>query len=160
MKRRKVEIIVTKNEKPSPNLKTACIVCGKKLEADRHGGADAQIFPCIYGGVVFRSTGQFGSTVLDCGFGIPSGWEPFVQIIVCDVCLVKKARTVNTARNKRTVIERRHSADVPVERSDYATFAELRKAERECAKANKAKIKSSGLRKAVINPFGNSWTVS
>lgn len=125
MKREKVEIKDCKKIRNSPNFKPVCLVCGKKLECS--DAENAESYPVVYEGVVFRSSGQFGSKILDCGFGIPSGWESEVQIIVCDACLIKKAKTVNTRKNKRAVIERRAFADVAVNWSDYSTFQEMRK---------------------------------
>lgn len=127
IKREKVEIKDCRTVKNDPKFKPTCICCGKKLEADKGSAANAEAYPIVYEGVVFRSSGQFGSKVLDCGVGIPSGWSPEVQIIVCDKCLLKKANTVNTRTNKRAVIERRAFSDVAVEWSDYSTFAELNK---------------------------------
>src|ERR1035437_9573502 len=88
-------------------LRSTCLCCGKKLQIDGITGTNAESYPTIYGGVVFRSSGQFGSTVLDSGVGIPSGWETEIQIIICDKCLVKKAEIINTRKNRRSVIERR-----------------------------------------------------
>src|SRR4051812_2798917 len=101
-----VEIKVCSTDGPDPNLKSICLVCKKPLEVDSHSGVNGETYPMVYGGVVFRSDGQYGSTVLDCGAGIPAGWENGIQIIVCDKCLVENAGIINAFRNKRTVIER------------------------------------------------------
>lgn len=138
MNRKPVEVKI-RRKAVSKKLNSVCLCCGKKLEADSMTGTNAEEYPIIYGGVVFRSSGQFGSTVLDCGVGIPPEWEAEIQIIICDECLVNKADIVNTRKNKRGVIERRSHGDYPVQWSDYGTFAELRKAEDEACKPEKEK---------------------
>ena len=55
------------------------------LEEGRH--KDATVFPNVSCGVVFRTTGQYGSTIWDecAGFGNKEPRE--IQIILCDKCL-------------------------------------------------------------------------
>lgn len=120
---KKIEV-VDENTIPAA-LKTICICCDKKLTVDRHGTANAQQYPCVSDGVVFRSSGQYGSTVLDCGVGIPEGWEYEVQIIVCDECMIKKASIINAMKNSRCVYNGRKV----VEFAEYDTFENLRKAQ-------------------------------
>tara|TARA_Y100000310_G_C20011053_1_gene502959 strand:+ start:117 stop:518 length:402 start_codon:yes stop_codon:yes gene_type:complete len=82
-----------------------CISCGKELEEDRHSEKEnAHFFPAVWGGVVFRSTGQFGSRVKDCipcGGGINEPEE--IQIIVCDQCLLEKSKQVDCIVNYKEV---------------------------------------------------------
>ena len=134
-KRKTIEVKQHVKKIPT-KLNAICLVCDKKLEVDKATGMNAQTYPIVYKGVVFRSSGQYGSTVLDCGVGIPRGWEPEIQIIVCDECLLKKNKIVNAFKNKRTVIEQRPFRDVAVEWSDYATFEELMEAESKLAEEN------------------------
>jgi hypothetical protein len=123
-RRQKVEIKNTsKLLRASQNLKCNCLVCKKPLNVIC--GANAEEIPAISGGVVFRSSGQFGSTILDCGVGVPAGWSNEIQITICDKCLLKNAEIINAMRNKRAVIERRPFADVAVNWSDYATYKEF-----------------------------------
>ena len=138
MKREKVEIKDCKKLTKHPKLNCACIVCGKKLDVDDYTSANAEVYPSIYEGVVFRSSGQFGSRVIDCGIGFPSGWEYEIQIIVCDECLIKKSHIVNAMKNKRAVIERRAFADVAVNWSDYDTLKQLRKEIKNIGKKKKS----------------------
>lgn len=77
-----------------------CIKCNKELgvcfEHD-----NAAVFPNVSGGVAFRSSGQYGSTVWDCaGRGIESD----IQIVVCDDCLKENSKDIQTIKiTKRAV---------------------------------------------------------
>ena len=89
-------------------MNTRCIACNKKLEMDKNLNADedASMFPNIWDGVVFRSSGQYGSRVID---EIPSQFEGIarreIQVIVCDQCLIERSEQVDViAERKREVI--------------------------------------------------------
>lgn len=60
-----------------------CLACGAELEPAFKDVDDVVNQP--YGGTVFTSHGQYGSTVWDpCGTG-----SEFLEITICDPCLVK-----------------------------------------------------------------------
>lgn len=71
-----------------------CLSCDKSLpfEGIESGpliSQNAAMHPLVYGGIVFRSSGQFGSRLLD---PIDSA-DRALQIIICDQCLIQhKAR--------------------------------------------------------------------
>lgn len=129
MKRNKIEIIDLAKIKHKPssiytkptNLANICLLCKKRLKVDFFGN-NAHTFPNIYGGVVFRSTGQYGSTVWDQPHS--SDWGDNIQIVICDSCITKNSLLVNTFKNERIVIERRPFADVAVTYEDYGTLEE------------------------------------
>lgn len=78
-----------------------CICCKRVLKAEPT--ENPLVIPPVYSGIVFRSTGNFGSTVFD---PMPIGAEEILQIIICDECIKWKARwgTVTRIHNiKRDV---------------------------------------------------------
>jgi len=81
-------------------MNNKCISCGKTLEVDSHSHTEnANIIPNIWDGVVFRSSGQFGSRVID-----EVGPNPEeIQVIVCDQCLIEKLDLVDLIKDKKTV---------------------------------------------------------
>jgi transcription elongation factor Elf1 len=101
-----IELILLPKKNPPKKLNLQCIRCDKKLEIDNHGGFNAHVFPNVYYGVVLRSSGQYGSTVLDCGVGIPSGYHDEIQIIICDECIIKLGNRINMWTQPRDVITR------------------------------------------------------
>lgn len=121
-----VEIKNCKQNRIPKALNCQCLVCNKKLNAIvTLTTSNAEVYPSVSGGVVFRSSGQYGSTILDCGVGIPTPFETEVQIIICDECLLKKSKIVNTRKNKRAVIVRGSYRDSVAEWSDYSSFKEM-----------------------------------
>ena len=71
-----------------------CIIC-KKLLQQQNPTKNAADFPMIWDGVVFRSTGQFGSRLNDCNHEI--------QIIICDQCLIERLKLIDTIKGERVV---------------------------------------------------------
>lgn len=72
-----------------------CIACGRELEnvsADVEGNQP-------YGGTAFTSHGHYGSTAYDPLDG------HYIEINVCDVCLVMNRDRVREGRSKRPVME-------------------------------------------------------
>lgn len=67
-----------------------CIICDKLLDQQSPSKNAAEI-PMIWDGVVFRSSGQFGSRLNDCNYEI--------QIIICDQCLIEKISRIDTITN-------------------------------------------------------------
>jgi len=50
----------------------------------------------VYNGLIFRATGNFGSTVFD---PMPIGIEEILQVVICDDCMKKKAKRVTRIHN-------------------------------------------------------------
>lgn len=87
----------------------SCICCDRDLNAevfcDYPGCRSHVSHPCegcgrspnpmvilpIYGGLVFRSTGNYGSTVFD---PMPTKKKEMLQVVICDLCIKTKARRV------------------------------------------------------------------
>ena len=78
-------------------MNTKCIVCDKELELDPLTETEnASVFPALHGGVIFRSTGQYGSRVIDSAMEYLAGRHGTeVQIIICDQCIVQKSQQVD-----------------------------------------------------------------
>lgn len=87
----------------------SCICCDRDLETEvfcNHPGCrshvshpceecgrsfNPMVIPLIYGGLVFRSTGNYGSTVFD---PMPAKKKEMLQVVICDVCIKMKAKKV------------------------------------------------------------------
>lgn len=65
-----------------------CFVCEKSLE--RVNGEEMQ----PYGGVICRSSGNYGSRALD-------GYEPSVCFLICDECLTERVDRVRRVKTKQ-----------------------------------------------------------
>ena len=87
-------------------MNTKCIACGKNLDSDRDDeerDSDATCYPIIYSGIVFRSSGQFGSRILD---NIHDD-NIEIQIIICDQCIIEKNEMADMViQTKRLKIEK------------------------------------------------------
>lgn len=75
-----------------------CISCGAILESALPGTPDVDIVNQPYKGTVFTSTGQYGSTVFD-----PITGADFIEITVCDSCLVNHKDRVLRGRTAREI---------------------------------------------------------
>jgi len=71
-----------------------CMCCNKIVEGDVD--ENPLVISPVYNGLVFRATGNFGSTVFD---PIPIGVEEILQVVVCDDCMKKKAKRVTRLYN-------------------------------------------------------------
>lgn len=73
------------------NEQRFCISCDKTLEKDPHGSdfTGQDVIPSIYGAVIFRGTGNYGSTVYD-----PMDGGHFLEVYLCDECILKKAEKI------------------------------------------------------------------
>ena len=69
-----------------------CICCKRVLKAEPT--ENPMVVPPVYSGIVFRSTGNFGSTVFD---PMPIGAEEMLQIVICDEC-IKPFAKISTIR--------------------------------------------------------------
>lgn len=88
--------------------KCVCFGCGKELEVE-HIDNPATI-PPVYCGLVFRSLGNYGSTVFDpisprCG---GHKGDSLLQIVICDVCVTGDGKPVMIVYN----IDKTGSADI------------------------------------------------
>ena len=76
-----------------------CICCGNGF-ATESSDNPIDIFS-VYGGLIFRSTGNYGSHVFD---PMPTQKEEMLQVIICDECIRKNASRVKRIHNiKRKV---------------------------------------------------------
>jgi hypothetical protein len=73
-----------------------CICCGTQLESAIPGTPDHKVINQPYKGTVFTSTGQYGSTVWD-----ELGSGRFLEITICDECLVAQQARVLRGTNTR-----------------------------------------------------------
>ena len=62
-----------------------CVICGSKHRVD--GSPDSESIPGVNGGVLCRTSGNYGSTEYDVLYGFE-----FVEFIICDKCFIKKAK--------------------------------------------------------------------
>lgn len=76
-----------------------CIICDKLLE-QQSPSKNAAEFPMIWDGVVFRSSGQFGSRLNDCNHEI--------QVIICDQCLIERIKNIDTIQGEKSVTTARY----------------------------------------------------
>ena len=68
--------------------------CNKIVEGDVD--ENPLVISPVYNGLIFRSTGNFGSTVFD---PMPIGVEEILQVVICDDCMKKKAKRVTRIHN-------------------------------------------------------------
>lgn len=76
-----------------------CICCNKMLEGDVT--KDPLDISPVFDGLVFRSSGNFGSTIFD---PMPIDTEEYLQVIICDGCIKKNARRVTRIHNVSRVV--------------------------------------------------------
>jgi hypothetical protein len=137
-----IELILLPAKRPK-KLNLQCIRCDKQLDIHTMEPNNAASFPCVHKGVVFRSSGQFGSSILDCGVGIPGGYQSDIQIILCDDCIEKNGDRINTMTDERTVMveytdKLNKGRQIVTEWSDYRTWNDMKK---EVEKQHKARMR-------------------
>lgn len=66
-----------------------CICCGRTLEVEPND--NPVVISPVYDGLIFRSTGNYGSTIFD---PMPIGLEEILQVIICDDCIRTRAKRV------------------------------------------------------------------
>lgn len=71
-----------------------CICCDRILEEEPTDNP-LTIHP-IYDGLIFRATGNFGSTIFD---PMPTRKEEKLQVIICDDCIKMKVKSVTRIYN-------------------------------------------------------------
>lgn len=69
--------------------KITCICCDRVLDAEDTD--NPLVITPVYNGLIFRATGNYGSTVFD---PMPTGIEEMLQVVICDECLREKAKRV------------------------------------------------------------------
>lgn len=69
-----------------------CICCGLALKTETSDNP-MNIFP-VYDGLIFRATGNFGSTVFDPMSFLPGKGEQMLQVFICDQCIKTRAKWV------------------------------------------------------------------
>jgi len=78
---------------PLPTYDRECLICGKKLEPSvgtyfDDDPAEVQLVPA-YPGVLFETTGNYGSTIFDSVMG-----NEHLHVVICDDCLKERASRV------------------------------------------------------------------
>ena len=79
--------------------KCSCICCGCVLEAEPND--NPMVISPVYNGLIFRSTGNYGSTIFD-----PDSEqrEEILQIVICDDCMKMNSESVTLIHNiKRNI---------------------------------------------------------
>lgn len=76
--------------------KVQCICCDKWLHAEFLDRDDPLTTSPVYDGLIFRSTGNFGSTIFD---PMPIGVEEYLQVVICDDCIKAKSNHVTWIHN-------------------------------------------------------------
>lgn len=66
-----------------------CICCDRLLEEEPNDNPIV-IHP-VYDGLIFRATGNFGSTIFD---PMPRRKQEILQVIICDGCIKTRKRSV------------------------------------------------------------------
>lgn len=66
-----------------------CMCCDKALQTEPCD--NPMVIHPVYDGLIFQSTGNFGSTVFD---PMPIGEEEILQVVICDDCIKRKAKRV------------------------------------------------------------------
>lgn len=79
--------------------KVQCICCGNWLSAESVGDDPLTITP-VYDGLIFRATGNFGSTVFD---PMPIGLEEYLQVVICDDCIRNNSSRFTRIHNIKRV---------------------------------------------------------
>ncbi len=72
-------------ELPVVENEIECLLCKKKLKTECYG--EGNCWSMVWGGLIFRAAGNFGSTLYD---PLPSrmmGSEEFLQFVLCDECV-------------------------------------------------------------------------
>lgn len=73
-----------------------CFCCDKWLSVEFFDSNNPLTINPVYDGLIFRTTGNFGSKIFD---PMPIGVEEFLQVVVCDDCIKNKAKWVTRIHN-------------------------------------------------------------
>ncbi len=79
-------------------MENKCIVCDKELEVEAFNDVFRDAIGIVYGATIWRSHGNYGSTVYD-----PMFSDEYLEVFVCDECLKQKRRLVRRTVCKREV---------------------------------------------------------
>ncbi len=77
--------------------KVNCICCDSVLEAEPTD--NPIVITPVYDGLIFRATGNYGSRVFDPMPFMPGRKEEMLQVIICDACILGKAKRVTRIYN-------------------------------------------------------------
>lgn len=85
--------------------KCTCICCGTILDAEFSDNSNPLVISPVYDGLIFRATGNFGSTIFDSmPMDCPRPREEILQVIICDECMRDRIDLVSHIQNiKETV---------------------------------------------------------
>lgn len=73
-----------------------CICCNRVVESEAN--PNPFVVSPVYGGLRFRTYGNYGSSVFD---PMPVECEDMLEIVICDQCIKKKASRVTVIKNVR-----------------------------------------------------------
>ncbi len=79
-------------------IQLRCMCCDRILEGEKWDDNPLSIHP-VYDGLIFRSNGNFGSTIFD---PMPIGNEEFLQVVICDFCVMQRDERVTRVYNIKT----------------------------------------------------------
>ncbi|RLC89137.1 MAG: hypothetical protein DRJ03_00865 [Chloroflexi bacterium] len=80
--------------------KAQCICCGNWLSVESLGDDPLTLSP-VYDGLIFRASGNYGSTIFD---PMPIGQEEYLQVIICDDCVKRNLKRVTRIYNIKHVV--------------------------------------------------------
>lgn len=81
-----------------------CFCCDNLLKTESLD-CDPLILTPTYDGLIFRTSGNFGSTVFD---PMPFDKEEYLQVIICDDCIKKNVKRVMRIHN----VQRKVTSDI------------------------------------------------
>jgi len=90
------DVALSEPEEETEYQKLKCLSCNRTLESDAN--PNPFVVSPVYGGVRFRTNGNYGSDVFD---PMPVNCEDMLEVVVCDNCLKKKASRVTVIKNIR-----------------------------------------------------------
>lgn len=74
--------------------KVNCFCCNNELAAEPSD--NPMVITPVYDGLIFRSIGNYGSTVFD---PMPTRVEGILQVVICDNCIKVKANRATKLHN-------------------------------------------------------------
>ena len=77
-----------------------CICCNTIVETERDCDDNPLVIGPVYDGLIFRASGNFGSTIFD---PMPIGVQEFLEIVICDDCIGDRADRVAWIHSVDTV---------------------------------------------------------
>lgn len=92
-----IEIVPPKN---NVEMQINCICCNRALKTVLYVGENPTVIPAVYDGLIFRSTGNYGSKVFD---PMPTQEEEMLQVVICDDCIEYRVKRVVKIHNIKRI---------------------------------------------------------